>query len=143
MGNMIKEKLEQIKKYSGLSQNKFANRIGVDSGAMSRILKGGGFGYEVLERIAVEFPEISMDWLLKNEGEMLTGNSSKSVQELKTEVNWLKEQLSKALSANESTAKLKEEMQKYQRNIVDIYKILEDAGVNLEELVKTSTRRAV
>jgi len=142
---MIHDRLKKLLEYSKLSQNKFASKIGVDKGLMSRIMKGeSGFGYETLERIVNEFPEVSCEWILRGKGEMLSKNNDfKNIEELKEEITWLKTQLSKSLSVSESKTNLEEQALKYQRDIIDIYKILSEAGIDIDELVKTNTRRAI
>jgi len=91
---MIQKRIRQIIDYSKLSQNKFAAKIGVDSGAISRILKGGGFNHGVLENLVKEFPDISSRWLLTGKGEMLIESSSQfQKQELEEEIERLSKEL--------------------------------------------------
>ena len=59
---------ERIKEIRGfLTQNEFAQKIGVTQGAVQKYEKGINYpGYGILEKIA-EFGEVTVEWLLRGE----------------------------------------------------------------------------
>lgn len=52
-----------------ISQKAFCDKIGVSKGYITNMVSG--FGRDVLFRIKSEFPDLSINWLLYGEGEML------------------------------------------------------------------------
>ena len=68
----IKERIQQIISTKGLSPSKFADIIGVQRSGISHILSGRNKpGLELLNKILINFPDISGDWLITGEGEAL------------------------------------------------------------------------
>jgi hypothetical protein len=64
-------RLKQLIEYKSISNNKFAEIIGVSSAQMSHMLNGKNFGIDKMLRIFSSFPEISPAWLIKGEEPML------------------------------------------------------------------------
>ena len=56
-----------------MSQKAFCDKIGVSKGYITNMVSG--FGRDVLFRIKQEFPDLSINWLLYGEGEMLNSQS--------------------------------------------------------------------
>ena len=77
------ERLEQVIKYSKLSANAFAAKIGMARSENIYHIKRGNFGisYDLAERVTAVFPEINPTWLLSGVGDMLlnTKNQHTSV----------------------------------------------------------------
>ena len=66
---MLGERLKQIRKEKGLSQQAFASRLSTASGYISEIEKGKTMpGSAFLHSLKREFPEIDLNWLLTGEG---------------------------------------------------------------------------
>jgi len=59
-----------IEEYSKLTQRAFAERIGVSQSAVSALFsqRENRPGLEMLQKIAVAFPEVSLEWLLLGQG---------------------------------------------------------------------------
>jgi transcriptional regulator with XRE-family HTH domain len=68
----IKERIKTLISSEGLTPSKFADIIGVQRSGISHILSGRNKpGLDVLYKILANFPDISGDWLITGEGEML------------------------------------------------------------------------
>jgi len=68
-------RLKQFIDYKEISNNKFAEKIGVSSAQMSHMINGSKFGIDKLLTIISTFPEINSQWLLTGEGKMLKAES--------------------------------------------------------------------
>lgn len=64
-----KERLLEYLKYLGIGQNAFENSIGVSVAYISKLK--GSIGSEVLAKIKRTYPELSIDWLVDGDGEMI------------------------------------------------------------------------
>jgi hypothetical protein len=64
----VKERILQLIDYKNISKNKFYIETGVSNGILD---KKGGLTLETIEKIYSRFPEINMNWLLFEEGEMV------------------------------------------------------------------------
>lgn len=69
MQETVKERLISYLKSIPMSQKAFCDKIGVSKGYITNMVSG--FGRDVLFRIKSEFPDLSINWLLYGEGEML------------------------------------------------------------------------
>ena len=77
----IKERIKRIIISKGLTSSKFADIIGVQRSGISHILSGRNKpGLELLNKILINFPEISGDWLITGEGELYKNRQSKNTQ---------------------------------------------------------------
>ena len=99
--NDFKERLLLfIREYLGISVRKFEESCGITNGTIGSI-KGQGPTASVLSKISDTYRELSMDWLFRGTGEMLTKNtpppSSDSVHTIRVD-NW--EELVKLLKIN-------------------------------------------
>ena len=74
LGIKVKERLLLFIKYNGLSNLAFEKACGLSNGYIRNFK--GNLGSDKLSNILVAFPELSKDWLLYGEGEMLTGSKS-------------------------------------------------------------------
>ena len=80
----INERITKILEYSGLSASEFADEIDVQRSSISHIMSGRNKpSLEFIVKIKNRFPEISWDWIILGQGEMLQNNSSLSTSESK------------------------------------------------------------
>lgn len=84
----IGERIEQLIKTLNLTGQKFAESIGVNSSNITHIISNRSKpGYQFLHSILREYPQISGDWLISGDGEMLK-NTIREVESLNNiEVN--------------------------------------------------------
>jgi len=72
MSNTIGERLKQLIDFFGVSQNKFGESIGASSTLMSRWINGKhNPNMRAINKILELYPNVSSEWLLKGEGNML------------------------------------------------------------------------
>ena len=72
----ISERLKAIRDNRKLSDRAFSIKCGVHPTTMDKQLKGTrSVSADVIIAVAAAFPEISRDWLLLGEGEMLKSNN--------------------------------------------------------------------
>jgi len=65
------KRLQQFLDAENISPAQLADALGVTRAAISHILSGRNRpGFEFLEAVAVQYPQISMDWLLTGKGRM-------------------------------------------------------------------------
>jgi transcriptional regulator with XRE-family HTH domain len=68
---MITERIQAIIRHQGLTASAFADKLGVQRSGMSHIFSGRNKpSLDLVIKIMDAFPEISVDWLLRGEGEM-------------------------------------------------------------------------
>ena len=97
----IKERIKHIINTKGLTSSKFADIIGVQRSGISHILSGRNKpGLELLNKILVNFTDISGDWLITGEGEIYKNKRSEDTQMTK--------QLFPDESEEKSTSKVEE-----------------------------------
>lgn len=65
----IKERTINFIKFKGLTVRKFELMCGLSSGYINAMRHG--FGVEKLNNVLLQFPDLSREWLLYGEGEML------------------------------------------------------------------------
>lgn len=83
--------LDELLKYSGLSQKEFAKRIGGYQPVLSKVKSGErDFSKDILRAIAKCYPEISLRWLLLGEGEMLISEKNDNLIVMEPRRNYLK-----------------------------------------------------
>ena len=75
----MKQRIEDILSYSGMSSSQFAEAIGIQRSALSHILNGrNNASLDVVLKIHQRFPEVSLEWILTGTGEMMSASSSSS-----------------------------------------------------------------
>jgi len=78
----MKNRIEQIMEYEGLSASKFAEAIGIQRAAMSHIISGrNNLSLDVFKKILETFTYIDSDWLLSGKGNMMRKSIMTSVAE--------------------------------------------------------------
>lgn len=71
----LKERFDAFIKYKTLSRRSFQSNIGVSNSYIQNISKG--ISSDVLNRIAIQYPELNTKWLLTGIGEMLISEERK------------------------------------------------------------------
>lgn len=67
----LNKRIEALMWHLRLSQNKFADTVGISSVTMSRIVRGSSVpGGETINAILTAFPEVNPTWLMTGSGEM-------------------------------------------------------------------------
>lgn len=77
MSETIKQRINAFIKYKGITIKSFEEKCGLSNGYISSMRKG--FGTGKLENVLKEFPDLNRDWLLYNEGNMLSDSTSQNV----------------------------------------------------------------
>lgn len=71
MDTTIAQRFEALIKALKMNHNSFANSIGKTPTLMKQITDGKSRpGWEVIESIAIKYPQVNSNWLLRGEGEM-------------------------------------------------------------------------
>lgn len=73
----IKDRIKEFIKYKGLNNKQFEDRCGLGNGFVSKI--GDSIRTQKLELISKSFPELNIDWITRNVGEMLNTSSHKPI----------------------------------------------------------------
>ena len=80
----INERFTTILEYSGFTASEFADEIDVQRSSISHIISGRNKpSLEFIVKIKNRFPEISWDWIILGQGEMLQNDSALSTSESK------------------------------------------------------------
>lgn len=78
----IRQRLNEIIAYSGLSVRAFAIKCGITPATLDRQIKGlRGISIETVMGIVSAFPELSTEWLIRGQGDMLLNDTSKLQEE--------------------------------------------------------------
>lgn len=81
----INDRIAQIISYYDIEQKELAEKIEVAAATISKIVKGLSIpGGKILIQILAQYPDISAEWLMRGNGNMLI-NQSKSNQSGETE----------------------------------------------------------
>ena len=71
------ERFQKIMEYAGVSPKRFAEILGIERSNVSHIMSGrNNPSLTVVQKILKNFPDISSDWLLFGEGNMLKTNAT-------------------------------------------------------------------
>lgn len=77
--NTIGERIKMIIELEKLNENSFSRRIGKSYTAIAKIVKGESKpGFEIIEAVLVEFPNINSDWLIHGTGQMTKDGQKES-----------------------------------------------------------------
>lgn len=83
MENPVKQRIKNVLAYYGVSQNKFANGDIALQKRLSTQLNGNtALTFQTIYSIIEKFPEVSTDWLLTGDGEMLRGKHKEYTYEV-------------------------------------------------------------
>jgi plasmid maintenance system antidote protein VapI len=76
----LSDKLKAFRESSGLSIAQMARDLGVDQGALGNILRGcRGVPVDMIAKFVESYPDVSAEWLLRDEGPMLKSDTSSVV----------------------------------------------------------------
>lgn len=121
-GKAVKERLKAFIDYKRLTQETFAISIGVSSGYMGAMRKGPSI--DVLNNIAIEYPELNIEWLVIGRGEMLL--KSKVDEDVSIAAEPSPEYGTRKDKVDQALAGLSELMKSQQKAIEDIRNSLAD-----------------
>ena len=77
------QRLKEILGYSGLSVRAFAIKCRISQPTLDKQLKGlRGISIETIMSVLSTFPEISSEWLMRGNGEMIIGAKSNSAEQI-------------------------------------------------------------
>lgn len=72
MGTIV-TRIKEYLDYKGISNAAFEKSMGLSNAAFRNLLlKGGSIGSDKIENFITLYPEVSLDWLIRGVGEMLT-----------------------------------------------------------------------
>lgn len=67
----MEKRLQQFLSAEGITQTRFAEVMGVTKGSVSQLLAGRNRpGYDFIEKLLKNFPDINIDWLITGKGRM-------------------------------------------------------------------------
>lgn len=72
--NPVGERIAEIIRHYNLNKNAFAKKIGLsDNSLISRIVNDHkrGISLELIQRIAIGFPDVNLKWFILGKGEMI------------------------------------------------------------------------
>lgn len=127
-----KERIQQFIQYKGLNNKAFEVACGLGNGFVSKI--GDSIRKEKLEKISLAFPELNIDWIINEKGEMLkpsvsqnaVGDNNTQVAGNGNNVNVAATALMEELSAQRKlTEKAQEQVTKSQEQIDRLLSIIE------------------
>lgn len=99
----LPERLQQVLKYSQLSVRGLAGKCGLKQQTLDKHIKGiAEPSATTLTAIVTTFPEISADWLMRDEGEMLKTPSTLDIDRIATLVDTIAT-LQKTISEKDKT----------------------------------------
>lgn len=85
---MLETRILEVFAHSGLSRIDFANKIGISNAVMSHISSGRNkASTDLILNILNNFPDISTDWLLLGQGEMLRSRAGRIDKQLVSELS--------------------------------------------------------
>lgn len=70
----IVERIKELCNQMRMSENKFANEIGVNTQTLNNYTTGKrNVSYDVVDKILIHFPQVSAEWLIRGIGNMFDG----------------------------------------------------------------------
>lgn len=69
-----KDRLKEFLAFKKIGRNKFEAKLGIANGYMSS--KGFSITSDVIEKSAIEFPDLNIEWLITGKGEMLKNSGA-------------------------------------------------------------------
>lgn len=98
----MKDKIEKVLLYLGISPSQFADELGVQRSGISHILSERNKpSLEFIQKVLMKYKEINPEWLMTGKGEMLRGSVQRSLfSQTPDEID------SKTISKTESESKI-------------------------------------
>ena len=132
--NLLKERMQLVLRENGVSVNFLAKTFGVNQKSLNdQINADVRVGFQTIELLLEYFPNLSAEWLLRGEGDMLKADTTplplaEVTQELSSnseeEIAKLQEQLDQEKEFNalqkEYVADLKERIKEYQDRVAEL-----------------------
>lgn len=116
MENIVKERLLQFIKTIGITQKAFEDTIGAGQGYINNISKS--IGFEKLNAIKLNYPQLNIEWLLTGAGAMLDGKKIGDTGEVdKNKYIATLERFNAMLSRNVES--LEKRLAKYEGDVAD------------------------
>jgi len=82
----MKDKIEKILLYLGISPSQFADELGVQRSGISHILSERNKpSLEFIQKVLLKYKEVNPEWLMTGKGEMLRGSVQRSLFSLTPE----------------------------------------------------------
>jgi hypothetical protein len=150
------ERLRMIIRYLGLSVNEFSKTVNANQATIAGYLNDGREpGYLFVGKIIKKYQEISPDWLLNGDGEMLRKRNAEieegriiKITTLEREVSMLQKQvglLEKLVDATEGFAHLREMIinsnAAHKQQIEILSKEVADIGTHIENQLKAAPQK--
>lgn len=89
---MVLERLKEYIDFKGVSIASLEKAVGMSNGALRKTIQAGkGIGTDKLEKILILYPDLSAEWLLRGEGEMLRSKEESRLTLLCRELAGIKE----------------------------------------------------
>lgn len=83
MENTVGKRIERIQQWSGLTAGEFSEKVGMLRTQLYRYKSGDQQpGYVILEKILTIYPDISPQWLMLGEGEMVRSQKETPTDEV-------------------------------------------------------------
>ncbi|MDR1543599.1 MAG: helix-turn-helix domain-containing protein [Prevotellaceae bacterium] len=82
MGKSISERLMLVIKHLNLNTTAFAEKIGVSQPLLFNYTKNRQPSVKVIEKILIQYPEISADWLITGRGEMKRNTEYNNIKDV-------------------------------------------------------------
>lgn len=98
----VGQRLQIFINHLGISNNKFAQAMGLSGSMISHMINGNNFGVDKMVKILNEYPTINIEWLLTGKGSMIreenkeleiSHSTAKNYILIEMENKFLKEQL--------------------------------------------------
>ena len=69
-------RIKTVLAYSNMTETQFAKKIGVTQSAFNRVIRGAtGITLNIINSILINFNDISAEWLMRGDGNMLKGET--------------------------------------------------------------------
>ena len=102
---MVVERITEYLDYKGISVSAFEKSTGMSNASFSKSLKSGGsIGSDKLETILSHYPDLSAEWLVRGEGDMLRPKADRNSHSLEDVSRELAQVLRKMVDSNNQRA---------------------------------------
>lgn len=85
---IMNNRLKEFFKSTGMSQQDLSEKLDVSKATISHLAGGRNKpSVELIQSLKTNFPDLSLDWLIMNEGEMTSGNKEGAVPDIRQELD--------------------------------------------------------
>ena len=131
--SITKQRLSQFLKAIGMNNNQFVVKMGY---APTFLNSKSGISEEKLIEISKAFPNLSMCWLLRGEGEMLKQDTPYMEQPLEADSRNQFSNLKEAIQQGEIIEMMKRQMEQNEKIIAQLMKVIESNNMVIQSLQK-------